>query len=213
MSITWPCRLSVAEYAALGRRAPVPRRSCSDCSVPMALDGSYRRKVREAGVVHEIVIRMVACSRCGRRAAMLPDFVVKRRLDSTLAIGAALLAPLGVELPAGASALYVSVPQRTRRSWRQRFAERSEVLTQRFLALTVHWGGHLPFRAARDATSEGRAVDAIGLAWRTANRRPTADIPPAWRLANVIVGSQLLGTRVDLPWPVVGSTIGHSRAP
>lgn len=32
---------SVAEYAALGRLAPVPRRSCSDCSVPMALDGSY----------------------------------------------------------------------------------------------------------------------------------------------------------------------------
>lgn len=117
-------------------------------------------------MVHEILIRMVACSHCGRRAAMLPDFIVKRRLDSALAIGAALLAPLGVELPAGVSALYVSVPQRTPRLWRQRFAERSEVLTQRFPALTVHWGGHLPFRTARDAASERRAVDAIGLAWQ-----------------------------------------------
>jgi len=53
----------------------------------------------------------------------------------------------------------------------------------------------------------------MGLAWFAARRGPTSDVPPAWRLANVIVGSQLIATRIDLPWPIVPALIGRARVP
>jgi hypothetical protein len=36
VSITWSCRPSVAEYAALGRSAHVPRCKCADCGEMMS---------------------------------------------------------------------------------------------------------------------------------------------------------------------------------
>ncbi|MGO8827503.1 MAG: hypothetical protein ACLQU9_20000 [Acidimicrobiales bacterium] len=213
MAITWSCPVDVSTYARLGRNAPAPRPDCSGCGSPMAFDGSYRRRVRESGVVHEIFVRRAWCRACKVGDALFPDFVLRRRLDSTLAVGAAVLEPVGVELPDGARGLCRSVPARTVRSWRQRFSERADDLAVRFMALTAHLGGALPFRSANDATPVGRATDAIGFAWLAASRRDDADLPPAWRLANVIVGGQLLCTRVDLPWPIDPAMIGRSRGP
>ena len=116
MSLTWSCRLSVAEYAALARKAPAPRMACPACAQPMAFDGSYLRLVREAGTVQRIFVHRAHCGRCGRSEALLPHFVVRRRHDSVSSIGAAVLARHGVELPADAAELYRSVPQRTVRS-------------------------------------------------------------------------------------------------
>ncbi len=208
MTVTWACRLSVAEYAALGRRAPAPRSTCSSCDQPMAFDGAYPRFVREGGVVHTIFVRRAYCRPCDRGEALVPDFVLARRLDSTATIGAALLQDAGVELPDGATDLYREVPSRTLRSWRQRFAERADELAAILSAFCAAWGGLAPRSAP---TALGRATESIGAAWRAARRR--WDVPAAFILANVVLGGQLLSNRVDLPVPDRPGFIGRSRAP
>jgi len=40
MAIAWACRLSVAEYAAAGRKVDVPRPDCPNCGRPMTFEGS-----------------------------------------------------------------------------------------------------------------------------------------------------------------------------
>lgn len=213
MSISWGCRLSVTEYAAYGRRAPAPRIDCPTCSAPLAFDGTYARLVREAGVVHRIFVRRGRCGRCGTSEALMPDFLLRRRRDTTTSVGAAILPGAGVELPACAAELYRCVPERTVRSWRQRFGERAGELRQRLEALCVEWRGDLPWPPPWSwAPAEG-AVRAMGLVWRAARKRRSVDGPTAWPLANVIVGGGLLETRVDLPWPIVPTSIGRFRPP
>ena len=213
MSITWSCELSVAEYAALGRSAPAPRRKCADCGEMMTFDGSYRRQVREAGVVYEIFVRRAFCRRCDRSDALLPDFVLRRRRDSTCSVGAAVLERFEVEIPTDAAALYAGVPERTVRSWRQRFLERASELSALLNAMAIEWGGWNSLRSRNASRPGGRAIDAMALAWRAAQRRPSADVPPPWRLANVIVGGELIATRVSLPFPIITRLIARSRAP
>jgi len=178
----------------------------------MTFDGTYPRRVREAGVEFTVFIRRARCSPCGLDDALLPDFVVRRRRDSASAIGAAVLAAT-VDLPAGAAELYAAVPDRTVRSWRRRFADRAGELTVRFDALTASWGTlDWPDRTSPSPVS--MAASAIAQMWVAARRRVGPDaIPPAWPLANLITGGQLLATRVDLPWPIQASTIGRSRGP
>ena len=213
VSLTWSCRLSVAEYAALARKAPAPRELCPRCARPMAFDGSYPRLVREAGTVQRIFVHRARCGHCRRSEALLPHFVVRRRHDSVSSIGAAVLARHGVELPADASELYRSVPQRTVRSWHERFSERAEELWARLEALTIEWGGRLPFPPEHADSSSAWAIQAMGYLWRAAQDRWGLDLPTAWSLANVVFGSGLLATRVDLPWPIQRSRVGRFEPP
>ncbi|MDA8301122.1 MAG: hypothetical protein M0005_06160 [Actinomycetota bacterium] len=53
----------------------------------------------------------------------------------------------------------------------------------------------------------------MGRLWQAARRRCPGEVPPAWPLANVVAASQLIGTRVDLLWPVAPHTLGRSRGP
>jgi len=180
----------------------------------MAFDGSYPRLVRETGQVHRIFVRRVRCATCRIGDALQPDFVLRGRRDTTASVGAAVLPRLGIEIPRATTALYAGVPQRTVRSWRQRFAERAEQLGVRLDALCVQWGEALPLRDEVPAPSAARrAVLAMGRCWQAARRRCPGEIPPAWSLANVVVGGQLISTRVDLPWPIVPGLIGRSGGP
>jgi hypothetical protein len=188
----------------------VPRPMCAGCNEPMAFDGSYPRRVREAGVVHRIFVRRARCPRCGTGDALLPDFVLRNRLDSTSSVGAAVLGHAGLPLPGSATALFRHVPGRTVRSWRQRFGEKADELTTRFAAVCAEWGGTLP--RGGTSTPSRRAIGAIGAVW-TAAQRLSSEVPPPWLVANIIVGGQLLSNRVDLPWPVVPRLIGRSRPP
>jgi hypothetical protein len=183
---------------------------CAGCNEPMAFDGSYPRRVREAGVVHRIFVRRARCPRCGTGDALLPDFVLRNRLDSTSSVGAAVLGHAGLPLPGSATALFRHVPGRTVRSWRQRFGEKADELTTRFAAVCAEWGGTLP--RGGTSTPSRRAIGAIGAVWTAAQRR-SSEVPPPWLVANIIVGGQLLSNRVDLPWPVVPRLIGRSRPP
>ena len=46
VSLTWSCRLSVTEYAALARKALAQRERCPRSARPMTFDSSYPRIVR-----------------------------------------------------------------------------------------------------------------------------------------------------------------------
>ena len=179
----------------------------------MTFDGSYRRQVREAGVVHEIVARRLFCRRCNRSDALLPDFVLRHRRDRTCSVGAGVLERFEVVIPEGAAALHAGVPERTVRSWRQRFRARSSEHSGVLWALAIEWGGRNPLRTRNASRPGGGAIDAMALVWQAAMRRPSANVPPPWRLANVIVGGELIATRVSLPFPIITRLIGRSRAP
>jgi hypothetical protein len=174
----------------------------------MAFDGSYPREVREGGVVHRIFVRRARCRRCHVGEALAPDFLVRRRRDSTRSIAAAVLQHALPDLPRDAQQLYEGVPRRTQRSWRQRFSARADDLAACLNAFCTSWGAIPPVRAA---TPVGRAVEAIGALFRVADRRWS--VPPGFVLANVVVGGQLLTSRADLPHPDLPLSLGRSRAP
>lgn len=211
VAFSWPCKVSVAVYSKWGRKVLAPRPNCARCGAPMAFDGGYPRWVREAGKCYSVFVRRARCRGCGIGEALLPDFVLARRRDSTAAVGAAVLASAGAVLAEGSTCLYQDVPARTVRSWRHRFAERAGELSRFFEALAAERGASaLPGRLA-GAPAE-QAVVAIGRSWQAAHRR-TGEVLPAWFLANLVVGSGLLGARVDLPWPCKSRHICRSRAP
>jgi hypothetical protein len=163
----------------------------------MAFDGRYRRRVREAGELFTIVISRARSGTCQVGDALLPDFVLRRRRDSATAVGAAALGrAVGIDLLAGAERLYASLPQRTVRSWRQRFEARSEELTSRFEALSATFGSSGPHAwGPLPATMTAHSATAIAAMWNAAaRRRGRTAIPAPWLLANLVVGGQLLGT-------------------
>lgn len=131
----------------------------------MAFDGSYPRLVREAGVVHRIWIRRARCSACQASHALLPDFVLHRRRDSTDAVGAGL-APG----PTTGRHLYAGVPARTVRSWRQRFSDRAELLTAGLAAVATTLAYDTP-RLPVPAPPATVAAAAVGAVWRAASQR------------------------------------------
>lgn len=175
----------------------------------MSFGGSYPRFVREAGKLYMIFVRRARCGGCGAGEPSLPDFVLARRRDSTAAVGAAVLAPAGVGLPEGSASVYQGVPGRTVRSWRQRFSQLAGELSALFEALAAERSAPAPAHGAGPPTHH--AVVATRRFWQTARRR-VGDVPPAWPLANVLVGSSLLAARVDLPRPGNPRLTCRSRA-
>jgi len=162
----------------------------------MWFDGCYLRKVRHGGVVHELAVHRVRCPRCKAGHAVLPDFVVARRLDSADVIGAALAATAG----APGAALLAAVPARTVRSWRARFTLISMPLAIGFSALAAGRGWQpagLPC-----VTPAHTAIAAIGAAWHTTlTRYPASPLRGPWRFANAMTGGALMAIRMSVPRP------------
>ncbi len=208
--MSFTCRETVNQYAAAGRTPAAPRPQCRTCGRVMAFDGTYPRKVREAGVVHTVFIRRAQCVPCDLTESMLPQFVLRRRLDTAAAVGAAVLTRLGAEIPDGTDTLFDLVPERTQRGWRKRFADRASDLALHFDSLILSWGAPVRFRPSDDTAP---VIDAIGRLWRGVRCRTIGELPTAWVLANVIVGGELLSTRADQPWPVQPGTTRRPRGP
>jgi len=164
----------------------------------MWFDGCYRRRVRQAGVVHELVVHRVRCPRCRAGHAVLPDFVVARRLDSTDVIGAAVAAAVGASVAGRGAVLLAAVPARTVRSWRARFTAFSLPLAIGFSALAAGWGwqpADLPC-----VTPAHTAMAAIGAAWHTTlTRWPASPLRGPWRFANAMCGGALMSIRMSVP--------------
>ena len=122
----------------------------------MWFDGCYRRKVRQAGVVHELVVHRVRCPRCRAGYAILPDFVVARRLDTAEVIGAAVTAAAGAPGAARGTALLAegdlprATPAHTAWPHRRRMAYDADPLPR--LPLRQGWGRtHVPADLAQRA--------------------------------------------------------------
>ena len=82
MSMVWPCPLTVDAYASLGRAVRVPRPECPSCSSPVVFWSGYWRHVRRRERERKIFIPRVRCRACGVTHALLPAFVLVRRLDA-----------------------------------------------------------------------------------------------------------------------------------
>lgn len=194
MAIVWPCTMTAHDYAAAGKDVSVPRPNCPACGAAMIFFGTYSRPLRIA-VELRLVIGRARCSPCKVSHALLPDFVAVARLDGIEVIGSLL-----EQSAAGHSTIGVAqrlgVPYTTARGWRRRIEQRAGLLVRGFLAVTVALGDLVPKLGVGELAA---LLSAIGSAVKAARRRLGA-LGADWRVANRVVGGQLLGTNINPPW-------------
>lgn len=192
LAIVWPCRLSVAEYAAAGKRIDVPAQACPDCGRTLAWWSGYWRWLRDQ-VVHRVWVRRGHCRACRRTHALLPDLVHERRLDTVEVIGEALEHSIGGrgmrKVAAG-----IGVPTSTARDWRRRHRTLAPDLLARFAELAVRLGDDL---ADLPSTLEAAALAALAAAWARARDRLPGIAASMWRFWNAICGGMALGTNTS----------------
>lgn len=194
MAIVWPCPLSVDAYVAAGRLIEVPRPRCPSCAQAMGFWGFYRRYLRMGDVVR-LLVRRARCASCRCTHAVLPDFVAKGRLDGIEVIGQAI-EDLAAGTGARTSGARVGLPHTSVRDWRRRVMARSELLIAGFLGATVALGDLVP----RKLTSGPAGLAVAIRAAVTAARRRLGAQGSRWRIANRIVGGELLTTNTDPPF-------------
>lgn len=194
LAIVWPCRLSVAEYAAAGKRIDVPEQACPVCGDRLTGWSGYRRWLRDGGE-YRIWVRRARCPTCRVTHALLPDFVHARRLDAVEVIGAGLeLGVMGAGMRAVAERL--GLAHSTARDWRRRHRARAPALLAHLAAVAVAAGAEL-----RDLPTgvEAAALHALGAIAAEARRRFGGRVPGLWRLWNAICGGWPLGTNTGPP--------------
>src|ERR1019366_6501681 len=159
VSIVWPCPLPAGVYAAAGREGEFPRPDCPSCAVPMVFWSGYRRYVRDSGICVRIFVPRVRCGPCEVSHALLPAFVLARRLDVAEVIGKVVGEVAGGGCGVRPAAERAGVPYTTARGWVRRFGVRARGLGVAFAALAVELGGD----AIRPPADAGRfAVAASG---------------------------------------------------
>jgi transposase-like protein len=201
MSMVWPCPLTAGVYASMGRAVRVPRPECPSCWSPVVFWSGYWRHVRWQGRERKIFIPRVRCRGCGVTHALLPAFVLARRLDAAEPVGAVIgqvaSGACGVR-PAAAAA---GVPYTTARGWVRRFTARAGELAVRFSALAVELGGEV-VRPLPDPLRF--AVAAIGAAFTAAAGLPGWAVLGRWRFACAVTGGSLLAANAFSPFLVIG---------
>lgn len=112
---------------------------CPGCGGPVGPWGSYRRRVRWGGRVCGLRLSRCRCRVCGATHALLPAFLVARRIDLASVIGMALV--MGAagrgHRPVAAAA---GVPETTARGWLRRLRARAAGLRALFAALAWDLG-------------------------------------------------------------------------
>ncbi|HEU5419374.1 MAG TPA: DUF6431 domain-containing protein [Streptosporangiaceae bacterium] len=201
MSMVWPCPLTAGVYASMGRAVRVPRPECPSCWSPVVFWSGYWRHVRWQGQERKIFIPRVRCRGCGVTHALLPAFVLARRLDAAepvgVVIGQVASGACGVR-PAAAAA---GVPYTTARGWVRRFTARAGELAVSFSALAVELGGEV----VRPQPDRCRfAVAAVGAAFTAAAGLPGWAVLGRWRFACAVTGGTLLAANASSPFLVIG---------
>ncbi len=201
MAIVWPCVLSVDEYLAAGRELELSRPVCPGCSGTMTFWSGYTRSLRTGERCVRLWVPRARCSPCRTTHALLPAFVLLRRLDTVETIGAVL--DDVVDGPHGVRpvAKRLDVPHTTARGWVRRFAERAEQLSVAFAALAVELGGETVGPVVGKAR---RALAAMTAGSDAAFSLPGWQALGRWRFISAVVGGSLLATNTDSPYLVVG---------
>ena len=190
MSMVWLCPLTVDAYASMGRAVRVPRPECPSCLVPVVFWSGYWRHVRRQERERKIFIPRVRCRACGVTHALLPAFVLARRLDAAEPVGAVIGQVAGGACGVRRAAAAAGVPYTTARSWVRRFA-----------ALAVELGGE----AVRPLPDPLRsAVAAIGAAFRAAAGLPGWAVLGRWRFACAVTGGSLIAANASSPFLMIG---------
>jgi hypothetical protein len=201
MSMVWPCPLTVDAYASMGRAVQVPRPECPSCSSPVVFWSGYWRHVRCQRQERKIFIPRVRCCGCGVTHALLPAFVLARRLDAAESAGAVIGQVAGGACGVRPAAAAAGVPHTTARGWVRRFAARAGELAVSFSALAVELGGEVvrplpdPLRSAVAAIGAGFAAAAGLPGWAALGR---------WRFACAVTGGSLLAANATSPFLVIG---------
>jgi transposase-like protein len=125
VAIVWPCALSVDAYASFGKNVEVPRPDCPGCSAAMIFWSGYTRPVRVLGICVRLFVRRARCRACAVTHALLPAFVLGKRLDAVEAVGEAIEAVLERRSGVRPVARALGVPHTTVRGWLRRLAERA----------------------------------------------------------------------------------------
>jgi hypothetical protein len=202
MSIVWPCPLTVDAYALMGRAVKVPRPQCPSCLVPAGFWSGYWRHVRRLAAEWKIFIPRVRCGSCGVTHAVLPAFVLVRRLDAAESAGAVIGQVASGVSGVRPAAAGIGVPYTTARGLVRRFAERAGELAVSFAALCAELGGEAvrpdPDRRLR------WAAGAVGAAFEAASGLPGWAVLGAWRFASAVTGGSLLAANASSPWLIIG---------
>jgi hypothetical protein len=197
--IVWHCPLDVSAYVALGQQIEVGEQACPgpDCE-QRRLGGwsGYWRWARGPGT-ERLWIRRGRCSRCLRSHALLPDFLLERRLDDVEVIGQALALGSVGGFGMRTVADRLGVPMTTARDWRRRFQVRAAALAAALVAVAVHLDS-----VAVVLTTDGEtaALEALGTAWQRARTRFGDRVPGVWRFWSLMSGGQALGTNRSPPF-------------
>jgi hypothetical protein len=208
VAIFWPCPLDVESYVAAGRGVAVPRQRCPACQRRLIWWWWYERFVRSGGC-HRIWVRRARCPACKVTHALLPDFLLGRRLDPVGVIGGALVRMIAGGTGARPVAEALGVPHSTARSWRSRHRARAPALVAGFAALVVALGGEAVTLAV--AVEQAALEAAVAASCQAARRRAPPVITGVWRFVSAVTGGGWLGTTTSPPWAVVGG--GHFMPP
>ncbi|HUZ36903.1 MAG TPA: hypothetical protein VMV17_11295 [Streptosporangiaceae bacterium] len=174
----------MSEYAAAGDKVEVPALDCPGCGRRLRPWSSYRRRLRGAPR-ERIWVRRGRCpaptEKCQRTQALLPEFVVERRLDEVDTIGAAAeLAAAGRS--AWKSSEELGRPFSTVRDWRHRLRERAPdllaALAREALLVGVQLG-ELPTHPLAALVALLREV------WERSRAR-SPGLPELWRFWNLV---------------------------
>ena len=202
MSMVWPCPLTVDAYASMGRAVPVARPQCPSCSSPVVFWSGYWRHVRWQERERKIFVPRVRCRGCGVSHALLPAFVLARRLDAAEPAGTVIEQVTGGACGVRRAAAAAGVPRTTARGWVRRFAGRAGELAVSFSALAVELGGEV-IRLLPDRLRS--AVAAIGAAFTAAAGLPGWAAPGRWRFACAVTGGSLLAANASSPFLIIGT--------
>ena len=201
MSMVWPCPLSAGAYASMGRAVQVPRPRCPSCSLPVVFWSGYWRHVRWQRRERKIFIPRVRCCGCGVTHALLPAFVLVRRLDAAGPAGRVIGQVAGGACGVRPAAAAAGVPHTTARGWVRRFAARAGDLAVGFSALAADLGGEV----VRPLPDRLRwAVAAIGAAFAAAAGLPGWAVLGRWRFASAVTGGSLLAANASSPFLIIG---------
>ena len=171
---------------------------CRDCSGELGSWGSYWRRVRVGRGRFRLLVRRARCRACERTHALLPGFLLGRRLDAVDVIGCALgMACEGRGYRPIAAALGRAVS--TVRGWLRRLRARADALRGWFVGLAVEMA-EPPARAPPEASPLGLLVRAIADAFLAARLRlgPGAVTGGVWAFSSAATSGGLLSNTSGL---------------